>query len=251
MLNISSITSLYAQNYLYRVDTRPPEEIFLNGSQGFVARGNNHQLSMHVSGHSASINGVGDTGLISATDNLGWANQYSRRLLDWNLAEVGIENRDVYIYQIAQTRSFFNVQRSLQPDDPNINSSIRQGEWVIENRIPSHLIIGVWHLYDHGSLGAARDTSQADFLSNSLYSPGIEVGVNQGQYNGGNNPIYAREPLAVSVNPLVLLGLSATLWCRSSNPQSKLSTCSISSEKEFGLKKMIGTRILPSINLIN
>ncbi len=247
-----STPPLYANDFLYRVDTRPPEEIFINGSQGFNARGANYNLSMHVSGATASINGSGSTGLISVTDNLTWANSYARRLLDWNLAELGLESRDVYIYQIAQTRGFYNVQRSLQENDPNIVSSIRQGEWVVENTIPQNLIMGAWHLYDHGPAGAARDTSQANFLSNSRYNPGTNAGTNLEPYNGGQNPIYQRDPLAVSLSPLVLLPLSATLWCRdTSDSYLRSNTCSEQTEKYFNTRTLINMALHPRDFLIN
>ncbi|VFB09613.1 NAD-dependent ADP-ribosyltransferase [Aeromonas salmonicida] len=241
-----SISPLYANNFLYRVDTRPPEEVFLNDSQGFSARGRDYNLSMHVSGATASINGSGSTGLISATDDMTWANNYARRLLDWNLPALGSGLRDVYIYQIAQTRDFYSVQRSLLPDDPNMGSSIRQGEWIIENRIPQNLIRGAWHLYDHGSAGAARDISRANYLPNSRYNGGTNDGTNMEPYNGGHNPIYQRDPLAVSLSPLVLLPLSATLWCRDTSTQYlRSNSCSAEKEKYFNTRTLINKALYP------
>ncbi|MFD3779909.1 alpha/beta hydrolase [Streptomyces sp. NPDC058612] len=117
---------------LYRVDVRPPGDVFGNG---FSAYGADLDLEKHARG-TTTIGTGGQTrtsAFISTTSNRGFAVRFSEQLL--------AEAPRVYLYEIVPNRSFYNMRISLEAKggvDPSLaERALTQGEWVSTGRIPA------------------------------------------------------------------------------------------------------------------
>ncbi|EBC5529440.1 hypothetical protein C3M26_21680 [Salmonella enterica] len=120
--------------FVYRVDSRRPDEIFQNG---FEAWGNNYNLIAHVNGASCSTSGS-QSGFISTTSNLDAANAIAEQ----HVAERGV----AYIYTIRADNTFYNAAESIDWLHSTYNAgpytvmslemARRAGEWDAVDRIP-------------------------------------------------------------------------------------------------------------------
>jgi hypothetical protein len=128
---------------LYRVDTRPPDEVFLDGFQPLGADGN---LIAHVIGLSIADR---TSGFVALTDDLTYAQRLAVQTVN------GVGRPDAYIYTVDPRRSMFSVNASLRDTDDALeatgygetdtrriflNSVLsimqHQHEWVADEAVP-------------------------------------------------------------------------------------------------------------------
>lgn len=125
-------------SFFYRMDTRPPEEIFRDG---FTPGGNRLSIFQHVIGETCQP-GVRTTGFIAVSSNETFA-------VNW-----GSENQPVgarfYVYRIRATEHFYNAVQSLiyarrQTNDLAYEMAawryMSESEWVTPVAIPADDII--------------------------------------------------------------------------------------------------------------
>ncbi|MFC5720019.1 alpha/beta hydrolase [Streptomyces gamaensis] len=116
---------------LYRVDTRPPAEVFRDG---FSSYGKDLDLEKHARGATTIGNAsqARSSGFVSTTSNRAFAIRFSEQLL--------AGRPTVYLYEIVPNRSFYNLRSSLQAkggvDTSLVDHAQAQGEWVATGRIP-------------------------------------------------------------------------------------------------------------------
>ncbi|MGW8955492.1 alpha/beta hydrolase [Streptomyces sp. NPDC055709] len=116
---------------LYRVDTRPPSEIF---AEGFSSYGKDLDLEKHARGATTIGNSreAKSSGFVATTSNRNFAVRFSEQLLS--------DKPTVYLYEIVPNRSFYDLRSSLQAKggvDPSLVEHAQvQGEWVSTGRIP-------------------------------------------------------------------------------------------------------------------
>ncbi|OCQ52013.1 Pertussis toxin subunit 1 precursor [Photorhabdus australis subsp. thailandensis] len=104
---ILSVNS-YAIDYVYRVDGRPPEEIF---KEGFFPWGNNTSLSQHVNGTSCGRNGT--SAYVATTSNRDQAMRIAATL--FSAQRIRGENRPpLYLYTIRADRNIYSVRTSAR-----------------------------------------------------------------------------------------------------------------------------------------
>lgn len=139
--------------WLYRVDTRDPEEIF---ESGFAPRGTDPDLLSHVSAAGGS-DAAARSGLVATTSDLAVAERLASLYLDEAVSN-GDEEPTVYLYSIAPTHHFYDVHRSLLvhadqaealPATPEYVLSVRsiaisitatEHEWVSDRLVPPSYI---------------------------------------------------------------------------------------------------------------
>jgi len=125
-------------SYFYRMDTRPPDEIFHNG---FTPGGTHPSIFQHVIGETCQT-GVRTTGFVAVSSNETFA-------VNW-----GSENQPVgarfYVYRIRASEHFYNAVQSLlharrQTNDMAYEIAawryMAESEWVTPVAIPADDII--------------------------------------------------------------------------------------------------------------
>jgi hypothetical protein len=132
---------------LYRVDTRPPDEVF---TEGFQPLGTESNLIAHVIGQSIADR---TSSFIALTDDLAYAQRLAVQTVN------GVGRPDAYIYTIEPRQSMFSVNVSLRDSDDALQASglgdtdahrillnsvlsvmQHQHEWVSDEAIPSTAI---------------------------------------------------------------------------------------------------------------
>jgi hypothetical protein len=118
---------------VYRVDSRPPEEVFVHG---FQAWGNDHNIVAHVNGHTCTGN-TRTSAFISTMTNYNMVNALAENHL--------MERLVTYIYSIRADSNFYDAAASVayyqcyRPSSPlsisSIANSRRVREWAAVRRI--------------------------------------------------------------------------------------------------------------------
>ncbi|MBJ7263320.1 MAG: hypothetical protein JHC61_06090 [Burkholderiaceae bacterium] len=126
---------------VYRVDTRPPDEIFVHG---FRAWGNDHNIVAHVNGHTCT--GAARTSAFVST-------MASFHMVDELVASHLRERATTYVYSIRADSNFYSAPatvdyfQSYNPLAPLSLNSLRMSrrvqEWVAVDRIPPQNISSV------------------------------------------------------------------------------------------------------------
>lgn len=103
----SAISFAAPPKYVYRIDSRPPDDIFNNG---FSSWGQNNNVFSHISGASCveQDQQQRDSGFISTSANS-----------DWSMAMTYIRSRQftnehIYLYRIRADEHFYNAVSSLE-----------------------------------------------------------------------------------------------------------------------------------------
>ncbi|MFZ5210252.1 scabin-related ADP-ribosyltransferase [Enterobacter kobei] len=92
------------EHVVYRIDDRPPSEIFANGFQSY---GTNDNVDEHVSG--ASIRDR-SSAWIATTDNIDTASRIGTARFNLNPS---LRNRASWVYEIAQTNNMYDFNRTI------------------------------------------------------------------------------------------------------------------------------------------
>lgn len=155
----------YAVDFVYRVDTRPPDQIFRDG---FSSHGNNRNLEQHMRGDSCA-GGSRDSAYIATTSGVDRAASIARTYYSM----VGFPG-PLYRYRIRADDNFYNARVSLDSiqqseedlDVRFIMMADLQDEYVALNRIPTENIM------EAVLLNYNRDTlsiTDGDGYSNGAY----------------------------------------------------------------------------------
>ncbi|WP_226470623.1 enterotoxin A family protein [Luteimonas panaciterrae] len=232
--------TVLAVDYLYRVDTRPPEEVF-NSNGGFSPLGTNRSLVAHVRGNTC-MQGNATTGYVSVSSDPVWASNYARRLYSQ------LNGRTVYVYIIRQTNNFYNAARVLSnilvPDHPYMQSAQSQSEWVTSVPVTPDSIYGVREFSER----AVDPNYTPPIRRNSVYRD-EPSSVNNGTFTPEEYPPhYGRQPHVVSRTPLVGACLSATLSCIS-RPGTKKRDTTSSQPYCASIESILGN-VTPAIGLL-
>lgn len=133
-------TSVSLPAMVYRVDSRPPSQLF---AAGFTARGIDCSLTAHVCGGS----NLATTGYISTSESYDAAINFASSAVNayestvWSCASDGTRVCRAYIYTIAPSLSnFFSVNANL-PQTQHFAGYAGQQEWVAADRIYGENII--------------------------------------------------------------------------------------------------------------
>lgn len=153
---------------LYRIDSRPYEEIF---QHGFQAHGYNDNLQDHLTSRSCTYPASGNiaqpnTAFISVSASSDWSERYVLGLMNPDRLTV---NR----YRIRSSNNIYQMTRTLNAYDPTYNSGLdtagAQSEWIAYRYIPREDIIGVDVYTQRGS------RIYRSFHSNSHYVDRVPV----------------------------------------------------------------------------
>ena len=189
------------RGWFFRVDTRPPEEIFLNG---FVSLGDNDNVKDHSRGVSC-FHSLRNSAFISVSTDSLYAASYARRV-------VASTGRPAYVYIIRSTLNFYRMSSTLryyayQAGIPNAET---QSEWIAYRNIAPELILGVRRYID-------ENTPPVIFNSNYVY---IRPQLNEQpyhQYRQQSEPGY----LPLSSDSSVGACFLSSLFCSSPQTHSK------------------------------
>jgi len=161
----STIVLAAPPKYVYRMDSRPPEDIFING---FSSWGENDNVFSHITGASCVEQDQQhrDSGFISTSANREWAMAMtyirSRQFTDEN----------IYYYRIRADGNFYNAESSLElyarnnPDtvvsEFNYLPARTATEYITPNNIPVENIDMVITFFTPGGGGDAITTSSTN-----------------------------------------------------------------------------------------
>ena len=171
------LSSTYAisADFVYRIDSRPPSEIF---SRGFSSYGNNMIFIDHVSGR--SCHRTGDSAFIATTSSL----ESARRIADAMFFARRNESRRLYLYTIRADRNFYNITPTVDELEdrgeffrPELHAMmINQREVVSVRNIPTENIQSVTPIdYD----GSTHQITDGISQSNAAYRE-LSSNINQG-----------------------------------------------------------------------
>ncbi|MEX1829794.1 enterotoxin A family protein [Luteibacter sp. CQ10] len=134
-------------SFFYRMDTRPPEEVF---QRGFSPSGSHPSLFQHVVGQTCQP-GRQTSGFIAVSANETFA-------VDWG-RETQPEGARFYVYRIRASEFFYNAAQSLfhasrQTDDLAYELAgwifMAESEWVTPVGIPAEDIVGAAEYVSRG-----------------------------------------------------------------------------------------------------
>lgn len=172
--------------YLYRSESRPPEEIFRNG---FLARGtSNNDLEEYINAGSNPENEFRFVSLTAARE----LNFFQNAMLRYYAQGPGQAPFVGYRYMVEASNHEYSTIRSLESAAvrfPEYAERLRatvsryplQQEWVALDRVENHRIVEVDVLrYVEGSVPARFETIQT--IQNPYHVPGDRNGANPGPY---------------------------------------------------------------------
>jgi len=142
-----------AQHIVYRMDRRPPAEIF---AQGFVPPGNDANLYRHVTGETC-YSGSRSSAFVSTTSDMTFAR-------DWG-SEITRSGRRFYVYRIRPTTRFYPTTISLLhahsvTENPAYRLAattfVEQREWASHGAIPANSVIDAVEFVSRGPLQAPQ-----------------------------------------------------------------------------------------------
>ncbi|MEX1829796.1 enterotoxin A family protein [Luteibacter sp. CQ10] len=125
-------------SFLYRADTRPPEEIFRSG---FAPSGSNPSLFQHVTGYTCQP-GEQTTGFIATSSSEQFAIGWGR--------DTFTEGTHFYVYRIRSSLHFYNAGQSLFHASHQTGDTVyeyagwtylAESEWVTPRTIPAADVI--------------------------------------------------------------------------------------------------------------
>jgi len=182
--------------FFYRVDTRSPEEIFLNG---FTSLGDNDNVRDHSRGVSC-FHSYRNSAFISVSTDPQYAASYARRM-------VASTGSAVYVYVIRSTTNFYRMSSTLRYNNyqTGIQNAEAQSEWIAYRSIPSDII--------QGAREYVNETTPA-VIPNGNYID-IRPQINElpyGQDRHESVPGYL--PLSTDSNSSVGACFSAGLFCK-------------------------------------
>lgn len=165
-----------AVDFVYRVDSRPPDVIFRDG---FGSHGNNRNLQQHIRGDSCAA-GSRDSNYIATTSNIGETYNVARQYYSSSTF-----SGRMYRYRIRADNSFYSLQPSvdyIESRGIHFNHFERlmmrlQSEYVAVNSIPVENIQEAVELVYDRNTSQVRDgpgTSNSRYLRVSTESnPGV------------------------------------------------------------------------------
>ncbi|HCP1377299.1 scabin-related ADP-ribosyltransferase [Escherichia coli] len=165
-----------AVQYVYRVDSRPPDVVFRDG---FRSHGNNRNLPQHIRGDSCAA-GSRDSAFIATTSDINETYNIARQYFSNSLF-----HGQLYRYRIRANNSFYSLAPSVQLlRERGVTFSRfeeimmrEQSEIVADGRIPTENIAEAVQLnYDRtsGVVSDGNGTTNSRFLNISTDSnPGI------------------------------------------------------------------------------
>ncbi|UPG86402.1 hypothetical protein L2Y94_03310 [Luteibacter aegosomatis] len=133
--------------FFYRMDTRPPEEVF---QHGFAPSGNDSSLFQHVVGQTCQP-GSQTSGFVAVSANETFA-------VNWGRETQPVGTR-FYVYRIRASEFFYNAAQSLfhasrQTDDSVYELAgwvfMTESEWVTPIGIPAEDIVGAAEYVSRG-----------------------------------------------------------------------------------------------------
>lgn len=162
----------FSTDFVYRVDTRPPDVIF---AQGFNSWGDNLNLQQHLRGHSCTPSG--ESAFISTTTSLSETNSIARQYFSSRSGS----GRRYYRYRIRADINFYNVAPSVRYLEDNgvvfteiehLMLSAQQEVMAITRIRPSNIIEAVelnYNRFDSSvSDGAGSSNSSYEALETSI-----------------------------------------------------------------------------------
>lgn len=205
--NICLVYAEENKGTLFRVDTRGPDEIFLNG---FTSFGDNDSLIDHSRGRGCAGRDR-NSAFISVSSDPVYAANYARRLYS-------LTGNTAYVYIIRSTENMYNMRRSLE----NISYTVgyqdadTQSEWINHGNIIASDIRGV---RAYSGLETPPVTPNLRFQDNSPI-------INQEPYIEVNNDVEAIPITSLYANtrPTVTACFAATLYCFSNSKGRSLNS---------------------------
>lgn len=169
-------TSIPLPKYVYRVDSRSPDEIFRNG---FTARGRDSSITQYVIGGSYLASAT----YISTTENRDTAVAIASSQVNdtyrnaWNCDSTGRIQCRTWIYTILpQATNFFSIHDNL-PRAPQFDRYRGQQEWVAVDRIyPQHIVdaLPVTRFFNNGIPDGPAIFAEGNMRENSIYNANYE-----------------------------------------------------------------------------
>ncbi|WP_072038629.1 hypothetical protein [Plesiomonas shigelloides] len=93
-----------AADFVYRIDDRPPSEIF---GRGFTSKGSNMIFTQHISGE--SCHRLGNSAFIATTSSLESARAIAASIFNANRDD----SRTLYLYTIRADSDFYNIEPTV------------------------------------------------------------------------------------------------------------------------------------------
>lgn len=192
---LSSACAISA-DFVYRIDDRPPSEIFRNG---FFSKGTNMILIQHIVG--ASCHRTGDSAFIATTSEL----ESARSIADAIFGANRDDSRTLYLYTIRADSHFYNLTPTVNALEDRGEAFTSQQfammeiqrEVVALRNIPNQNIQSVTPIiYD----GSSHHTTDGISQSNAAYIS-RETRINQGVIPG------ARLSTGEPINRIAAFGL--------------------------------------------
>ena len=165
--------SFATPTWVYRIDARPPTEIF---PSGFTAWGNNDSVQQHVSGATGGGTAPGSRtdAFIATTEDRNYAERLATTLFFSNVRNQN--GPGVYLYRIRPSNNFYSANRSVQHAMRNgrttairesaIDNDLRyhdQVEFMALRDIPTEQIIDAVHYtWDRRTLTPAPSAPHAN-----------------------------------------------------------------------------------------
>ncbi|HAU5528429.1 TPA: pertussis toxin-like subunit ArtA [Proteus mirabilis] len=144
-----------ASDFVYRVDSRGPDEIFENG---FSARGDNRNLREHVTGSSCREDG--NTRYIATTNSIESADSIAR---SYFTRGSGISAGTLYIYTIRADNNFYSVRNTAEQllrNDPEYFNPQERAMIRIQNEYVALDVIDSTNIREAIPITFNRDTYQ-------------------------------------------------------------------------------------------
>jgi len=198
---------------VYRVDARPPGEIF---KDGFKAWGSNGDLLAHILGTSLTRTGDEGSSFVATTETLEAAYRIIQRMYENDLA---LRRTNFYIYEIRADQTFYQVDRYLESLERNppagqnrrgiaeVRRAYRyEREWVAAGGIPARQVRLAREVHFDRDTGRVVDLAEQ---SNDDYN-GADTHGNTEVYRGPQR-VLGRQAFILNSTVEFLRGFAVTL----------------------------------------
>lgn len=217
ILSIFSVQTIYAfaddvpnKGTVFRVDTRPPDEIFRDG---FRSWGDDDNVRDHSSGASC-YNHRRESAFVAVTTDPEYAGQYARRLAEQM-------EGTAYVYIITSRDNMYNFFETLRVAgyQTGLGMAERQSEWIAVGSIAANIISGA-RAYVHGS------QPTPPVIQNPNFNPGLQPQINTQPYIQRTADALPGEVVwEARRNPVIGACMAATLWCSHRSTRSDNAAC--------------------------
>ncbi|MEE8658662.1 hypothetical protein CGLAMM_02030 [Acetobacteraceae bacterium EV16G] len=217
IFSIFSVQNIYAvandvpnKGTVFRVDTRPPDEIFRDG---FRSWGDDDNVRDHSTGASC-YNHRRESAFVAVTTDPEYAGQYARRLAEQM-------EGTAYVYIITSRDNMYNFFETLRLAgyQTGLGMAERQSEWIAVGSIAANTISGV-RAYVHGV------APTPPVIHNPNFNPSLQPQINTQSYRQRTADALPGEVVwEARRNPVIGACMAATLWCSHSSARSNNVAC--------------------------